>query len=143
MKKKYKIISGLSIVAFINAVYLSYIAFTNSESVCDISETLSCGGVLNHPDTQFFGIPFPAIAMFVYPAIFLIAYLSNKKEKNNFKILAVISGGGILFNSYIIYQEFQIGAFCPLCLLCSVIIVAIFILSLTEICGNKNNEEEA
>jgi uncharacterized membrane protein len=43
------------------------------------------------------------------------------------------------FNSYIIYMEtFYIWAFCPLCLLCSAIIVTIFITSLMIIQEWKN-----
>jgi uncharacterized membrane protein len=132
MKKKYFVILILSVIATINAAYLTYIAYSNSSSVCDISETLSCGNVLNSPDTQIFGIPFPAIALLVYPIIFLIAFFSHKKNRNNFKILLGISGGGILFNSYFIYQEYLLGSYCPLCLLCSIVIITIFILSYIE-----------
>ena len=55
------------------------------------------------------------------------------KFKNHFKILTIMGLGGIMFNGYFIYQEtFTIGAFCPLCLLCSAIIISIFSLSFIE-----------
>jgi len=38
-----------------------------------------------------------------------------------------MAAGGMCFNGYYIYQEaFHIGSFCPLCLVCSAIIVSIF-----------------
>jgi uncharacterized membrane protein len=131
--KKYLIIMVLSFVAIVNASYLSYIAFSEMDSFCDISEALSCSAALTNPATIFFGIPFPTIALIAYPIIFLIALWGYKTKKSeNFLYLILLSIGGILFNSYIIYQEFLIGAYCPLCLMCSVIIVSIFIMSYNE-----------
>lgn len=132
MKKKYFVISILSVIATINAAYLTYIAYSTSSGFCDISETFSCANALSSPETQIFGVPFPAIALIVYPIIFLIAFFSHKKNRDSFKILLGISGGGILFNSYFIYQEYLLGAYCPLCLLCSIIIITIFVLSFME-----------
>jgi uncharacterized membrane protein len=133
--KKYLIIAFLSIIASINAAYLTSVAYSAlSSSFCDISETFSCSKAFTQPETMFFGYPFPAIALIVYPIIFLLAMIFfSRKNKSGFKILALISGGGIIFNSYFIYQEYLIGTYCPLCLLCSAIIITIFALSLSEI----------
>jgi uncharacterized membrane protein len=46
------------------------------------------------------------------------------------KILTGMALGGMMFNSYVIYQEFVVWVFCPLCAMCTVIIVTIFILSI-------------
>jgi uncharacterized membrane protein len=72
--------------------------------------------------------------MIVYPIIFLVAlFWIFGKIKKHFKILTAMWAGWIMFNWYFIYQEtFNIGAFCPLCLLCSAIIITIFSLSIIE-----------
>ena len=92
IKTKLIIISILSFWAFLNAFYLSYdwiFVVQNIEnnmyfpiwdiswwsSFCDINETLSCSSVLENPLSQIYGIPFPILAMIVYPIILLIALL--------------------------------------------------------------------
>ena len=136
--KKYLIIAILSIIASINAIYLTKLAYSHSSSFCDISETISCTTALNSPDLIFFGLPFPLIALFVYPIILIIAIWSfSKKTTKGFYWLRIIALGGILFNGNIIYHEYYLGAFCLLCAICSLIILSIFIISHLEIRKNK------
>ena len=78
--KKYLIITILSVIASINAIYLTSLAYTQQSSFCDISATLSCTTALSSPDLIFFGLPFPAIALMVYPILFLIAMISYTKK---------------------------------------------------------------
>lgn len=150
-KTKLIIISVLSVLAFINAFYLSYdwmFAVQSASSLyfpvwdisggwsfCDISETMSCSAVLQNPLSQIYWIPFPVLAMFVYPIILLVSLLwMFGKIKNVFGVLSTMAIWGILFNWYFIYQEtFNIWAFCPLCLLCSAIIITIFWISMVEV----------
>ncbi len=140
--KKYLIIAVLSIIASINAIYLTNLAYTHNSSFCDISEKISCTTALSSPDLIFFGLPFPAIALAVYPIIFLIAMISfSKKWKKGFSWLRALSIGGILFNSYVIFHEYKIGAFCLLCAICSIIIISIFIMSHLEIKKHKSLKE--
>ncbi|MDD2486932.1 MAG: vitamin K epoxide reductase family protein [Candidatus Gracilibacteria bacterium] len=137
--KKLITICALSILAFINATYLTVQNYKIEQaenigqisSFCDLNNTFSCTNVLSSPYSKIFGMPFTAVAMVVYPVIFLIAFLGiGGIIKKPFIILALMGIGGILFNSYFIYQEYaNIGAYCPLCLLCSGMIITIFILS--------------
>ncbi len=132
----------LATIAFANAVYLTNQAYTlktkMTESAgmystfCDLNSTFSCSNVLLSPRAQFFGFPFPALAMVVYPIIFLVALLGYLGIcRKAFPILAGMALGGMCFNGYYIYQEaFYIGSYCPLCLVCSAIIVSIFWISL-------------
>lgn len=151
--KKYIIILVLCIIAWGNAIYLSKQAYTLNQatyywqstedisSFCDLSETASCTNVLKHPLSKVFGIPFPVIAFFVYPVLFFLTlywYISGKILP--VKILAGMSLGWMMFNGYIIFVEtFYIKAFCLLCLLCSLIIISIFFLSLS-ILKEKNKK---
>lgn len=156
--KRYLFITILALIGVFNAVYLSIPAYeywngVNSAALqmmpCDLTDTYSCSSILKNPRAIIFTIPFsdmsegfkvafPMIAMVVYPVLFLVA-LWGWLSKNILpaKILTVLSGGGILFNAYVIYQEYIVGVFCPLCAICTVIIILIFSLSLSL--WNRNN----
>lgn len=97
---------------------------------------MSCTSVFSNTASQIFGIPFPTIALVVYPILLVIALLGYYKKIDNHRSwLKWLSLGGMIFNWYIIFQEtFVIKAFCPLCLLCTGIIITIHVLSY----GNKN-----
>ena len=135
MKKLYQAIIVLAIVAFVNASYLSHKSLNtaiNTSSRCDINSTISCTNVFANPASRIGGIPFPVFALVVYPIIFSIALIyKRRRDARGFAVLARLSAAGICFNSYFLYQEYTvIGSFCPLCLLCTGIIITIFILSL-------------
>lgn len=142
MKKLFVTVMILAAIAFGNAVYLTTQAYTLKTKVaesigsystfCDINSTFSCSNVLLSPRAQFFGFPFPALAMVVYPIIFIVAFLGYLGIcRKPFPILASMAAGGICFNGYYIYQEaFYIGSFCPLCLMCTAIIISILGISL-------------
>lgn len=139
----------LAAIAFGNAVYLTSQAYAlkaklaesagSYSTFCDINDTFSCSNVLLSPRAQIFGMPFPAIATVVYPIIFLVALLGYLGIcRKAFPILAGMAVGGMCFNGYFIFQEaFYIGSFCPLCLMCTGIIVTILVLSVLGI--RKNN----
>lgn len=136
MKKKYIIILVLALIALGNAIYLSSKAYqllhpvpgVIVKSACDINATMSCTNVIVHPGTMIAGIPFPYLAMIVYPIIILLALWGLKVATNKpAKIINWVALGGILFNGYIISQEvLYIHAYCLLCLICAGIIVTIF-----------------
>ncbi len=145
--KKYLAIVFLSIIAFANAGYLTNQAYYLKKtpiserpmSFCDINQTFSCTTVLDSPYAEVFGLPFPLIALFVYPVIAIIAILGYRSgSTNHFKYLFAMGIGGALFNSFFIYREYMyIGAYCYLCLICSAIIVTIAIISAAGIWGRK------
>jgi len=145
--KKYLIIVGLSAVALVNAAYLSYKAYffryvdpMGLTSFCDFSKFNSCSEVLRHPLSNVFGIPFPWVALAVYPVLLGLAWYGYKHQSYaQAKILAVLSFLGVCFNSFIIYREiFFIKAFCLLCFICTLIIITIFILSLKMVKESKS-----
>lgn len=143
--KKYIIIFILALIGIYNAVYLSIPAYkywNGADSLalqsmpCDISDSLSCSGILQNSRAIIFSVgdfkvAFPMIAMIVYPLLALLALSGYiRKSLTEARILTWLSLGGICFNSYVIYQEYVISIFCPLCAICSVIIVTIFFLSI-------------
>jgi len=79
MKKLYTIIA-LALISIGNAIYLTISAFQykagdTSNFLCDINDTLSCSNLFAFDFSWILGIPFPAIAMVVYPVITIIAFL--------------------------------------------------------------------
>lgn len=138
MKYKFLILQIISGVAIINASYLSYKAYfvrfvdpNGLSSFCDISKLFSCTDVLRHPLSQVFGLSFPWIALVVYPVIFVVAWYGYRRGNILYaKIISIVSLLGILFNGFILYREaFIINSYCLLCLLCTVIIISIFLIS--------------
>lgn len=135
MKKLYTIIL-LSLISLWNAIYLTNAALKYKNWVweklfCDVSDTLSCSNLFTFDFAWFWPIPFPMIAMLVYPIIAIIAYLWLKwKIKNHFKIISIIALMWMCFNWYIIFNEFVVWVFCLACLACSVAITTIAWISL-------------
>lgn len=139
MSKKYLVIMVLAAVAIVNAAYLSYKAYgyhfagaPELSTACDAFGAGSCSDVLKSPLSLVFGIPFPFVALAVYPVLFLIAFYGYRTSSlAPARALAVLSGMGMGFNGFIIYREiFFIHEYCLLCLFCTAIIISIFFLSL-------------
>ena len=143
--RKYLIIAVLAAIGIFNAFYLSTPAYeywngANASALqmmpCDLSDTLSCSGILQNPRAIIFSVSdfkvaFPMIAAVVYPVLFLIALWGwFSKGLLPARVLTAMAAGGMMFNSYVIYQEFIVGVFCPLCAICTVIIVTVFVLSI-------------
>lgn len=144
--KKYQIIIGLALVAIVNAAYLSYKSYIyhfvhvkNLSTICDFTGIGSCTDVLRDPLSLVFGIPFPWIALVVYPVLLGLAWYGYKHSSyKQASILAVLSGLGMCFNGFIIYREIRyIHAYCILCLICTAIIITIFTLSLQMVKEGK------
>lgn len=138
--KKYLLIAVLAAIGIFNAFYLSYHAYgfwfgDNAEALrmlpCDISATFSCSDILKNPRALVFGLPFPMIAAIVYPILLMLALIGYfTKSTTPAKILTVVAFLGMCFNGYVISQEFIVGVFCPLCAVCTGLIIAIFITSI-------------
>ena len=134
MKKLYAIIA-LSLFSVGNAIYLTLAAFDvraqkDVDLFCDLNETFSCANLFTYDFAWIFGIPFSMIALFVYPIIILIAILAiMNKIKYRFHILLAMAIWWVMFNLYIIYNEFIWGVFCLACAACALSITTIWILS--------------
>ena len=139
LKTAYAFVATICAVALANAAYLTKRAIEiknggGFDSFCDINSSVSCTNVLAHPLAQVFGVPFPMIALFVYPVLLALAVLGYAKDKAFFfKPIAVLAAMGTAFNGFIIYREtVYIKSYCILCLFCTLIIVTVFAVSMTE-----------
>lgn len=149
--KKLLAICIISILAFFNAVYLTVQNYRienapkwTISSFCDLNNSFSCTTVLSSPYSKIFWLPFPAIAMIVYPIIFAIAFLGMQRIiRKPFHILTALWIGWTMFNSYFISQEIlYIWSFCPLCLWCTWMIIAIAILAIVGIFSDFGKEQK-
>jgi len=151
-KTKLIIISLLWLAGTIDAAYLTNEAYKIKDSLktfwwfwqekiwmaCDVNSTFSCSSVFKEDFAWIFWLPFSAIALAVYPIIGLIAFVGLKwKIKNHFKILLIMAIWGLIFNSYVIYNEYLIWAYCLLCLICTVIIITVLGISIAWLKGKK------
>lgn len=134
MKNLYAILV-LALISLWNAVYLTISAFdykdwNTSKLFCDVNDTLSCSSLFSFDFAWICGIPFPAIAMVVYPIIALIALLGIFwKCKKAFHIMLWLWIWWMMFNLYIIYNEYVVWIYCLACLACTLAITTITILS--------------
>ena len=137
------IILFLSVIAEINAIYLTNGAFLikNNEAnsfACDINSQLSCTSVFNNDFAWFWWIPFSLIAFFAYWVIIAITILWMKKKiKNHFKILFWFWIFWLIFNWYIIWQEYLANSYCILCLICTAILATITYIAFKNMKGKK------
>jgi uncharacterized membrane protein len=100
--KKYIFIMLIAFVAILNATYLSVKAYNILmgeqnpadvlSSICDINDRFSCTDALSSEYARPFGVPFPFIALAVYPILFLLALLGYTNRSYGYaKPLAVLS----------------------------------------------------
>lgn len=96
--RKLHVILILSILAFFNASYLTWHAFEiragqGEAGFCDISTSLSCSNVLAAPQAWIGSIPFPAVALVVYPVLAAIAIWGFKRRRSTkaYDILAYLA----------------------------------------------------
>ncbi len=153
-RKKLISIIMLALVWTFNAAYLTYYAFQSKADVpvygwwwvwsfaCDYNNVISCSWVFNQDFAWILWLPFSAIALIVYPVLAIFATLwLFWKIKNHFKILFFMALGGLIFNGYVITNEYFANVYCALCLICTVIIIAIGVMSKIADCKDKKSKK--
>jgi len=149
-KIKLILISLLWLLWTIDAGYLTNEAYKIKNAVkvfgwnwnlwfaCDVNATFSCSSVFNEDFAWILGLPFSQIALAIYPIIIVIWILWLMwKIKNPFKILLFIVWWWIIFNWYVIINEFFLGSYCLLCLICTAIIITVWWISLLWLKSKK------
>jgi uncharacterized membrane protein len=104
--------------------------------------TLACGTggcetVQLSPQSRFLGIEVALIGLVGYVVLFGLALASLQPglaaKRWPVQLLAVLSGGAVLFTAYLKFLEFfVIHAICRWCVVSAVIIATVFVLSLLE-----------
>lgn len=117
------LLSGFGILL---ASYLLYsFLFHPAFQPCSINATVNCDAVIKGEVSTLFGIPTALYGLLGYVMIFFAALFKQKK------LILGVSLFGLLFCLRItIIELFFIKVYCPVCLLCQLDMVILFIASL-------------
>ena len=124
----FKLTLGLSTVGIILALYLLWEHYTGFPSVCTINSTINCDAIISGEVSKILGIPTAFYGLAGYIVI-LVGALRRMK-----KTILVASTLGLIFCLSIAYIElFQLQVICPICILCQLIMLTIFISAIVNI----------
>lgn len=100
---------------------------------CNINDTVNCDAVINGIVAKTFGIPTPLIGLIGYIFIMIGAI------KKNAKLVLGMAAFGLIFCLYLAFVELiQLRVICPVCILCQLDMITVFILGILL---NKKNSE--
>lgn len=92
---------------------------------CNVNATINCNAVISGEVSNTLGIPTPIIGLVGYIIILIATY------KKNMKLILGMATFGLLFCLYIAYRELlQLHVICPVCVLCQLDMITVFILGL-------------
>jgi len=121
----YKYIKVLSVFGTFLGLYLFY-SFTvqPTNPICTINATVNCDAVTTGPLALFMGIPVGLIGLTGYMFILLFALFERPK------LVLGVAIFGMLFCLRLTYLEiFVLKVYCPVCLMCQVVMLLITILA--------------
>jgi uncharacterized membrane protein len=127
MKDKYfDWVKILAVIGIGLAIYLLWQQiFTPSFQLCNINETVNCDAVIGGEVSKTLGIPTPLIGLVGYVMILIGAF------KKNAKLVLGMATFGLAFCLYIGIREiFQLHVLCPVCILCQLDMITVFILGI-------------
>lgn len=117
---------GLSILGITLATYLFYNFLTKpAVESCYINSVVNCDAVTKGSLSTLLGIPVSLIGLTGYIVILFSSFIKN------IKLLLFMSSFGMLFCLFITIQEiFLLKVICPVCLLCQLDMLTVFLLAL-------------
>ena len=121
-----RIITLLSCMGILLALYLLWQQLARPAfRPCSINSVVTCDAIISGAVAKTFGIPTPLYGLIGYIIIFFAAIFQKKK------LLVSMASLGLGFCLWIAYRElFQLHVICPICILCQVIMLGVFLLSL-------------
>lgn len=122
----WKVVIILSFIGILLAIYLFYNFLTKPAiESCYVNSTFNCDAVTKGPLSTLFGIPVSLIGLTGYIVILISSLIKNKI------LLISMATFGLVFCLYITIQEiFVLKVICPVCLLCQLDMLTVFLLSL-------------
>lgn len=92
---------------------------------CSINATVNCDAIITGPVAKTFGVSTPLYGLVGYIVIFIASILRKTK------LMLSMATFGLVFCLWIAYQELVLlKVICPVCILCQVTMLSIFILSI-------------
>lgn len=122
----YLYIKALAVLGIVLACYLLFEQLTHTAfQPCNINSTVNCNAIISGPVAKTFGIPTPLIGLTGYIVILISAMLMKKK------LILGMAIFGLVFCLSIAYIELvQLKVVCPVCILCQLDMISVFLLSL-------------
>lgn len=97
---------------------------------CSINPVLSCGSVMNSPQSEIFGVPNSIFGLIAFTAVLTLGALMLAGAKLPawvWRAAQVAALGGVIFMHYLFIQSvFVIHAICPWCFVVWMITIAMF-----------------
>ncbi|MCX6704953.1 MAG: vitamin K epoxide reductase family protein [Candidatus Woesebacteria bacterium] len=107
--------------------------FKPSFQPCNINSTVNCDAVIWGEVSDTLGIPTPLIGLLGYLVILFAAF------KRSARWILGMATFGLIFCLYIAYRElFQLHVVCPVCILCQLDMITVFILGTILVRKQKN-----
>ncbi len=127
MREKYfdwiKILAVIGIFLALFLLWERY--FQPSFQPCNINSFVNCDAVISGEVSNTLGIPTPLIGLVGYIIILFAAF------KKNAKLVLGMAAFGLAFCLYIAYRElFQLNVVCPVCILCQLDMITVFVLGI-------------
>jgi uncharacterized membrane protein len=137
MDKKLKTTALVAaLIGVIDAAYLTWIKLTNNEALC-AGGIGDCYTVNTSRYSEVFGIPIALLGLLAFLALTGIMLLEERIalfRQHGLMMLFGISLIGVLYSAYLTYLEaFVIRAWCPYCVLLSLALTVIFIVSVIRL----------
>ena len=132
----------ISALGFIDSVYLIVIKYSNNEKLCFIGAG-DCLSINTSVYSETFGIPNAVLGAAAYLAIlglFLIEQKSSIIARWSPYLLFGLTFLGVIYSAYLTYLEIAvIKAVCPFCVVSAVVMLALFIISITRLFESPKN----
>jgi uncharacterized membrane protein len=126
----------LSIAGLVDALYLTWIKFSNNYSLC-IQGVGNCESVNTSSYAEVMGIPVAVLGAGTYLLILIILLLETRNEhmKSNATLyLFGITLVGLLFSAYLTFIEIAVlKAICPYCVVSAILMTVLFIFSIVRL----------
>jgi len=125
----------VSLIGFLDSLYLSWLEFTHREAFCGGSG--DCETVANSPYSDIAGIPIAVLGIGAYLVILGLLYLERRGDfwqEYSPLIIFGISLVGVIYSIYLTYIEIAvIYAICPYCVLSAIAMLLIFVMSIARL----------
>lgn len=123
----------LSIIGFIDSVYLYIIKITNNKSLC-LPGIGDCWSVNNSRFSEIAGVPISLLGAGAYLTIIVLLWLEGRNlffQQYGPLLLFGLTLFGTIYSLYLTYIEiFVLHAICPFCVISAVVMVFLFALAI-------------
>ena len=126
----------LSVAGLVDALYLTWIKFTNNYSLC-IQGVGNCESVNTSSYAEVMGIPVAVLGAGTYLLIIMILLSESRighLKSNATLYLFGITLIGVLFSAYLTFIEIAVlKNICPYCVVSAILMTVLFILSIVRL----------